>query len=74
MGELFICDDDGDQIFKKLHLDKFVVSIDCGQSHVIAVTSDGNMYGWGSNTDGQLGLGDDRYVYHKKPCRLELKI
>ena len=74
LGELFICDDDGDQIFKKLHLDKFVVSIDCGQSHVIAVTSDGNMYGWGSNTDGQLGLGDDRYVYHKKPCRLELKI
>jgi alpha-tubulin suppressor-like RCC1 family protein len=32
---------------------------DCGDNHVIAAYSDGNLYAWGYNFDGQLGLGDN---------------
>lgn len=32
-------------------------SVACGGSHALAVTTDGRLYGWGSNTAGQLGLG-----------------
>lgn len=35
------------------------VSIDGGLAHSIALGSDGNVYVWGDNTNGQLGLGSD---------------
>ena len=46
-----------------------------GQNHVVAVTQEGNMYVWGRNDMGQLGLGfqgaeDTRTRY--KPTLLEL--
>lgn len=34
-----------------------VVSLSCGDRHSFAVTSDGTVYGWGSNEFGQLGIG-----------------
>lgn len=36
---------------------KPVVSIATGSGHSLALTEDGQVYGWGSNQDDQLGLG-----------------
>lgn len=37
--------------------DKVIVDVAVGAEHTLCVTSDGYVYGWGSNSDGQLGLG-----------------
>ena len=37
--------------------DKKVVQIACGQSHSLCLTSEGQVYSWGANGQGQLGLG-----------------
>ena len=44
--------------------DKTWKSIACGNFHTIAIDTEGYLYAWGSNDDGQLGLGDtkDRYT------------
>jgi len=34
-----------------------IVQIACGVEHSIALTNDGELYAWGSNKEGQLGLG-----------------
>ena len=33
--------------------------VDGGQTHSAAIDTDGNVYVWGSNAYGQLGLGKD---------------
>jgi E3 ubiquitin-protein ligase HERC4 len=35
-----------------------VVQIACGQKHSLALTNNGELYSWGSNSNGQLGLGE----------------
>jgi E3 ubiquitin-protein ligase HERC1 len=45
-----------------------VVDISVGAEHTLCVTSDGEVYGWGSNSDSQLGLGHTMTV--KEPERL----
>lgn len=35
-----------------------VVSITCGENHSMVMTIGGNVYSWGENTHGQLGLSD----------------
>lgn len=35
-----------------------IVDLRCGASHVVALTLNGKLYGWGANNAGQLGLGD----------------
>ena len=35
-----------------------VISVACGDTHTIAMTSDGSLYGFGRNQNGQLGLGN----------------
>jgi alpha-tubulin suppressor-like RCC1 family protein len=32
----------------------------CGAEHVVALASDGRLFSWGQNENGQLGLGDNR--------------
>lgn len=36
---------------------KQVLQIACGSNHTLALTSDGELYSWGQNNFGQLGLG-----------------
>ena len=40
------------------------LAVGSGANHMIAIASDGSLWGWGSNNHGQLGLNDntDRYV------------
>ncbi|XP_053998303.1 RCC1 and BTB domain-containing protein 1-like isoform X1 [Hylaeus anthracinus] len=47
--------------------DKKVVCISCGHSSSIAVTNDGEVYSWGSNATGQLGIGNyiNQLIPHK---------
>lgn len=35
-----------------------VVSVTCGENHSMVMTIGGNVYSWGENTQGQLGLSD----------------
>ncbi|URN95085.1 MAG: Ig-like domain-containing protein [Candidatus Pristimantibacillus lignocellulolyticus] len=39
-----------------------IVSISAGWDHNLAVTSDGNVFAWGLNEDGQLGDGGNNWV------------
>ncbi|KAJ9585786.1 hypothetical protein L9F63_002423 [Diploptera punctata] len=43
-----------------------VVQITCGYNHCLALTNNGELYAWGSNSHGQLGLGTKVEV-EKKP-------
>ena len=39
--------------------DKIINEISCGSFHTIVLTSDGMVYGWGNNTNGQIGCGKE---------------
>ncbi|XP_067113934.1 RCC1 and BTB domain-containing protein 1-like isoform X1 [Osmerus mordax] len=47
---------------------KVVVGITCGQTSSLAVVDNGEVYGWGYNGNGQLGLGNNGNQL--TPCRL----
>ena len=36
-----------------------VIDVACGVSHALALSSSGQVYGWGSNENGRLGIGSD---------------
>lgn len=46
-----------------------IVQIACGGEHSLALTNDGELYAWGSNRDGQLGLGS-HIVSEIKPKKI----
>ena len=37
-----------------------IVSVDCGEKHICALSKEGEVYTWGFNYYGQLGLNDHR--------------
>lgn len=43
-----------------------VIQIACGMKHALALTNNGELYSWGSNSEGQLGLGVNN-KYEIKP-------
>jgi len=45
-----------------------VVSITCGQTNTMATLENGEVYGWGYNGNGQLGLGNN--INQLNPCRV----
>jgi hypothetical protein len=42
-----------------------IISISCGDCSSLALTSDGVVYGWGKNLEGQLGKPGDDYSFPK---------
>ena len=47
-----------------------VSSISCGYSHTIALTNENEIYSWGSNDNGRLGLGDTISKYSPQKINL----
>lgn len=43
-----------------------VISVSCGQFHTLCLTSDGNVFAWGDNKHGQLGLDQSRVLTPQK--------
>ena len=50
-----------------------VVELACGAEHTLARTSNGMVYGWGSNRKNQLGLTSDYGSEVHSPVRLQAK-
>ena len=48
-----------------------IVKIAVGTDHVLALTKDGKVYGWGSNTNGQLGQNNTESLNYAKPVLSE---
>ncbi|XP_011296686.1 probable E3 ubiquitin-protein ligase HERC4 isoform X3 [Fopius arisanus] len=42
-----------------------IVQVSGGLKHALALTNNGELYSWGSNTEGQLGLGLESQAQHK---------
>ncbi|KAK0066591.1 RCC1 and BTB domain-containing protein 1 [Biomphalaria pfeifferi] len=47
---------------------RFAVAIACGQTSSMALLDNGEVYGWGYNGNGQLGIGNN--VNQPNPCRV----
>ena len=45
--------------------EKSVVAVAGGEHHTIALTSEGEVFGFGKNDDGQCGLGDTYTEFRK---------
>ncbi len=56
---------------KKINLNN-VVFVSCGACHTMAVTILGELYAWGSNLLGQLGLGARDNIYRNIPHKVNL--
>lgn len=56
-GQDSLWDVSGPTIIGKVHGKDFR-QVACGALHTIALTASGQLYAWGLNEDGQLGLGD----------------
>ncbi len=53
----YLGEDHGGLSPKKLNLYN-ILSVDCGTKYIMATSIDGQLYSWGQNLNGQLGLGD----------------
>ena len=51
--------------------DQKIIEIACGDHHVLALNYNADLYSWGDNTYGQLGLGDTISRY--EPTRIDIK-
>ncbi|CAG2176299.1 unnamed protein product, partial [Oppiella nova] len=49
-----------------------ICEISCGMYHILALTSDGDVYGWGDNRSAQLGCGDSSVIQYE-PKKLHFK-
>ncbi|XP_054155056.1 calcium-dependent protein kinase 2-like [Oppia nitens] len=47
-----------------------ISDIQCGDCHSLALTSNGWIYGWGDNSDGQTGCGQHYYPFVDCPIRV----
>ena len=49
---------------------KLVSSISVGSKHNLAICGSGEIFGWGCNKYGQLGIGDAKGALRPKPPKL----
>ena len=49
-----------------------MIDIASGAHHVLALTSDGEVYGWGLNTNGQIAVAQSSTSQHLKPSKIAL--
>lgn len=54
----------------KLNIPHRITQIACGLHHSVLLTSTGEVYTFGSNQHGQLGLGD--FVIRETPCKVNI--
>lgn len=47
---------------QKIEFSDPVVELACGVDHIIALTEKGEVFAWGANNDGQLGMGDQSKI------------
>lgn len=51
------------QVFQMVPVTEDLVQVCCGHHHTVVLSSQGNVFGWGRNVEGQLGLSlDEKYV------------
>lgn len=61
-GDVYVIggENDNNGVPKLISLLKDITALDCGAHHTICIDSNGEVFGFGSNTYGQLGIGKDR--------------
>ena len=47
-----------------------IIQIACGEFHALALTSKGQVYAWGCEDEGQLGIGDEDQVNITGPTKV----
>lgn len=52
--------------------DKTIVDIVLGGNFVVVLTKSGQVYAWGDNVDGQLGIEDDNCTVSLKPVQVKI--
>lgn len=57
MRDAGVCDIDGAMTAVRMPRDRTVSAVACGDLHVLALLDNGEVYAWGSNAVGQLGVG-----------------
>lgn len=72
-GQLGISDDKtySTEPFRISGLPKEIVQISAGYHHSAAITVDGDLYMWGNNSNGQLGLGKKAESVVNAPSKVE---
>ena len=58
-------------VVRGLPADHRVVAISAGQSFSLALLENGEILAWGSNGNGQLGIGDDQYQDQSSPAPVD---
>ncbi|KAK7574136.1 hypothetical protein V9T40_011327 [Parthenolecanium corni] len=53
--------------------DIYIKELICGKAHILLLTNVGVVYGWGKNTRGELGLGDNVSRFVPEPVQTEEK-
>ena len=51
-----------------------LIAVATGTDHSLALTTEGEVYAWGRNTEGQLGTGDEHGEFADTPCRVDIWI
>lgn len=71
-GQLGLGPSDDVTIPRPLTLTASVAKVACGWNHTLAVTCEGTLLAWGSNSYGQLGITEKHH--QSSPVELERKV